>query len=211
MDTVTLGVHGFQYEPQAPNKEDDPRHILYPRWSRELREVGDFEGYEWYSYPKTWDAWCKAAEEGYPIRYYAAWDKAETKAAWGVIGRVRGLSQTYGKVNLIGHSLGTRVILCAIEQCPDLPINKVVLLSGADTVKHAESVRVKCPVLNVIVEEDDVLGYLGRWFSPELGPEATIGRNEVKGFHNWRPEGADDHWDAWRTSSYWEKYREFLK
>ena len=209
--SITIGVHGFQYDPESTNPKDDAWGELYPIWSKELGDCTEFVGFEWYSYPMDFKGFTNAWAKGCYNRYLAAWKDSEDKAAPALIKMIEEIGKP---VNIIAHSLGTRVVLCAIEQSGGkLPIEKIILLSGADTVKHANQVKylIKAPVLNVTCEEDDVLGYLGKWFSPDLGPSATIGRNEVKGWDNIHLINSDDHWDSYKTPSYWDMYRNFLK
>ncbi len=196
-----VGVHGFGYAPGEPGS--DPREDLWPAW-RALVHPQPFIRFGWYSYPfgprHLWRAW----RSGRWNRYYAAWD--ETRAA---AERLADLVERTGPCAVVAHSLGTRVALLALEGRPDLPVVRLALLSGADTVEHALEVgpQLRCRVTNFVVPRDDVLGLLGRTFTPRLGFEDTIGRHRLAGRvgPHWRDEvlrNADDHWDVYRDERY---------
>ena len=213
---ITIGVHGFQYDVNSKVDEDNPEKSLWPTWSK---QISPFIGFNWYSYPKGFDSIGKAWAKGQFNRYYAAWRDAEKLAAPRLVSDIMKCADAgQDHINLIGHSLGTRVILCAMEQTRgQLPVDRILLLSGADTVDHASKVAplLNCEVMNVAVKDDGVLKHLGRWFTPELGMEDTIGRHAVApagvdAWVDWFPEDADDHWDAWKTEEYWKEYRKFL-
>lgn len=211
--TVTVGVHGFQFDPG--DKKNDPAVRLWPLWERIVEPIGEFVGFGWYSYPVGPAAVLRAWRRGHWNRYYAAWAEAEAAAA-----RLCATVHTLGVCNLMGHSLGTRVILLALERQPNLPVRKVLLISGADSVAHALKVgrAVRVPTTNIVVPADDVLDYPGEWFTPKLGPEPVIGRTPIGprvGPH-WRDvvlaDGlADDHWDAYADARNWDVLREALR
>lgn len=209
--TDTIGVHGFQYDP----KDSKGAAItLWPLWAEICRPIGGFLGLGWYSYPvgpkAVWRAW----KGGHWNRYYAAW--ADTSVAAGRLGQ---LIRQHGECNLMAHSLGSRVVLLALEREPNLPVKKVLLISGADSADHALKVGpgLKCQVTNIVVPEDDVLDKLGEWFTPELGQENVIGRTMMgkKIGPHWKDvklpkRKADDHWDAYRDPRNWEVLRAAL-
>lgn len=207
---LTVGIHGFGFDPA----KGTAAKTLWPIWSQ-IAAPGEFLGFDWYSYPPRPGALARAWGQGCWNRYYAAW--AETKqAASSLCAVVRELS---GPCNLMAHSLGTRVVLRALEMEPDLPVASALLISGADSVAHATKVGrgLKVPVLNVVVPRDDVLGLLGRLFTPTLGCEEVIGRRpigSVVGGH-WRDvilddPRTDDHWDAYRRPENWPVLRQAL-
>ena len=122
-------------------------------------------------------------------------------------------------VSLMAHSLGSRVVLAALEHDPKLPVERALFMSGADSTKHAEAVARTVPKVkftNFVVPGDGTLGLLGRLFTPTLGWEEVIGRQAIGGripAGNWRDvrlERADDHWDAYKDEAYWPLIREAL-
>lgn len=229
--TYVIGVHGFQYDPAGDDPDNDPWNKLYPLWRRMVvgEPPGDpyvdgFHGHGWYSAPLgaryVWRAW----RAGYFNRYYHAWDLAVAEGRvlrevirWHVKGG-------HGPVALVAHSLGSRVVLAALNT-DDVEITecvaRVLLLSGADSRAHALAVapRLRCPVLNVVVHDDRVLGVAGRYGTPKIGAEPVIGRTGLRNlglsgvpdlWYDLHLTEADDHWDAYEDRRYWPGYRAFL-
>jgi len=167
-----IGVHGFEFDPTI--LEEAPTE-LYKLWASESR--GPFIGHEWFSVPfsfkNVWGAW----KTGHRGCYHWAWDLAiaERERLRSVI---RYQAEVYGKdVVLVGHSLGSRVILAALNTPTPLPVKRVLFFSGADSCSHARGVlpNLRAEVLNVIVEDDKTLKWPGEWLSPKLGHQDVIG------------------------------------
>lgn len=210
---ITIGVHGFGFDPDSP--DDNPNENLYPLWAKMVD--GPFYGLAWYSCPVGWKHVARAWRSGYPIRYYYAWQLAIEQAA-----RLRGVirwraEETGREVNLLGHSLGSRVILAALASRRELPVNRVLLLSAADSRAHAKSVAPyirNCEILNVVVKDDGVLSVPGRWLTPKRGREPVIGYSglpDSPGFwHDVELPEAKDHWDAYEDRRNWPRWKAFL-
>lgn len=208
---LTIGVHGFQHDLGSAERE------VWPVWRKIVEPVGRFIGFGWYSYPAGPAHVIRAWQEGHWNRYYAAWHRAAGTASERLRREIAAAGET---VNLLAHSLGSRVVLAALARDPKLPVRNVVFLSGADSTSHACSVAehlTDISFTNVVVPGDDVLGVMGRLFTPTLGFEEVIGRQPIGGRvgPHWRDvvftgEKDDDHWDAYRREEHWPLIREAL-
>lgn len=200
-----VGVHGFGYEPAEMS--NDPHLTLYEGW-REKSQPHALIGFGWYSYPFGLRHTLRAWMQGYLHRYSAAWNKA-IKEAPRLADVTFGLQQS---CFVIAHSLGTRLVLEALRY--EHNIEKIVLLSGSDSVPHAR----KCvagtdvQILNVIVPADDVLEWPGSWFTPTFGRERIIGYHGFPSYDNVTEVElgeATSHWDAY-SEKYWPRWLEFF-
>ncbi len=194
---TTIAVHGFGFDP------DSDKHSPFRRFIPELRtalETEDLNCFAWFSVPmggrgylRTWWRWPPMLH-----RYRLAWslsDAAATDLALEIARRAgRG-----ERMSLVGHSLGTRVILLALAQLDVqlLPtVHRVLLLNGAALQRDALTVMAFRgepfpPVLNVAVRSDDVLKRLGERFVPGRGH--CIGCRGLNGVGQvWRDAFLDD-------------------
>lgn len=209
---VVVMVHGFWYDPTGVSAVggDDPKTSVYgdPRqvapglsW---LPLVGEFSadgaspgedlaiGYSWCS-DSSLTTWAGA---GWTNFYqYALWDQARLAArglafvlAWLVARRVR--------VNILAHSLGTRVVSQAIGMLSagkqDGTIGRLVLLDGAEFVVDADhSLGGRAfQTFNIVNREDHVLTLGASQMCHPLryvGTDAArvIGRDGVSDTHRW--------------------------
>ena len=192
-------VHGFGFDP-----EHDGKHNPYTGVFPELREalaVPGAEGFGWYSVPLSvkglWHAWGRAPRRW--NRYRKAWDYSSF-AATTLAGQ---LSRHDEPVSLVGHSLGTRVVLQAIDQLPPQigHVDRVLLLNGAEFARNARPVALRhrdIRFTNIAVETDDVLDVLGDKFAPgrrghcigQLGLKAERENDPLPG--NWCDIFLDD-------------------
>jgi len=220
-------VHGFGYDPRA-NSRDNPffRSNLgevgsFVRWERDLIEPRDAFGFGWYSVPLGWRGLKGAVFHGRWNRYRWAWDLAEEA---GLVLRQL-LQEMEGEPDLLGHSLGSRVILKAFETDEELPVRNVLFMNGAEFAKPAREIVKKHPSVyftNLVVKEDDVLEKLDVHFAPVSGQGLPIGlaRMDDPIPDNWLDIDLDDietqmwgakygwhlqgdnpngPWDHWRT------------
>jgi hypothetical protein len=188
-------VHGFEHDPASTGR-DNPHVELYPKWRGTILPPGrPGFGFGWYSLPaglswprSIWEAW----RHGRALTYRRAWDLAWD--AGNVLATT--LARLGGPVDLIAHSLGTRVALRAIRADPALPIRRVLLLNGAEYAETAFATAANAGrhlrFYNVVVPADDVLGKLGR-AAPGFGG-GFIGRVGLGGRSSPEGNGAPDNW-----------------
>lgn len=212
--TFCIGVHGFGFD--GIKLKNNPQAKLYSIW-REMCGK-EFYGYCWYSVPlgtsHVWRAW----KAGHWNRYYYAWDLA-LKEGVKLRETIRKYADRHGPVALVAHSLGSRVVLEALNTSEELPVKRLLILSGADSRDHAGKVyhNLRCEVLNTTVSKDGVLEGPGRWMTPKFGAEYIIGRSGLpydvpcglKYWHDVKLPMAENHWDAY-DERYWVRWRKFL-
>ena len=212
-DISTIMVPGFNYDPWA--KDDHNPHFVFQAglgktstfdlWRRDLAP-GAF-GLGWYSVPMGPRNLLRAWRNGRWNRYRWAWDLAWV--AGGVLSKA--LSSQGGSVDVLCHSLGSRVVLAAMSQKKNLPIRNLVIMNGAELTKNAIPVVRANPQINVtnlIVKSDRVLKIFGSLFAPEWGfHPPTLGRYGLggEGLDNWKDIDLDDpNTKAWAWGKGWE-------
>ncbi len=178
-------VHGFGFDVADP--AHDPNIKFSPQFQKIFVGRG-VQGFNYYSVPfgikHLWRSW----KHGRFNRYRYAWDLAEEA---GVKLRqyinTRFLSGS-GEVDLVGHSLGARVIASALDGKDTPPVNRVLLLNGAEHVSRYVRLldRLKDGIirpefLNISVQTDDVLHKLGSLMSPGRFYESCIGQSGLMG------------------------------
>ncbi len=229
-------VHGFRYDPKSSG-ENNPHNSTFKHWRKNV--VGDDSayGFGWWSCPggrMLPSSLLKSILDGRWNTYRHAWDLA------AVAGRELGkiIAQSSGPVTLLCHSLGSRVVLSAIDSDATLPISRVVLMNGAELRKTAVVIAKKRPQIrffNLVVPEDDVLKKFGEGFAPEVG--VCIGRVGlgIEASQNWsdvyldspvlkvwakslgwpdvqgdNPNGYFDHWWTHKHEGNWGLLRALL-
>lgn len=201
-----LAVHGFGFDPEDLKDGRPGKHSPEQRFGPEIRAatgVDAVELFQWYSVPptfggfkRTWLRW-----PPYLHRYRHAWDLSYS-AAKALAGEIKAIVRGGDTIGLIGHSLGTRVVLFALAQLmpSDLAmVRGVLLLNGAALQSDASTAVHYCgymrlPVtLNVAVRTDDVLKRLGSKFVPGRGRcIGNHGLTEVLPAERWRDVFLDD-------------------
>jgi len=172
-------VHGYKYDPFKPGK-NNPCDSLYPHWNEELIGFRTLE-YEWYS-AGGWSAIPRAWFNGYRNTYRWAYSKLAPEAAENLYYFIRGSEHP---VDLICHSLGSRVALKAIEM--GAPVRTCIILSGAELCRVARPVAMTATntrFWNVLSWTDAVIDYLAENLTPGGGGPA-IGNDGLKGIPNW--------------------------
>jgi hypothetical protein len=209
-------VHGFRYH-SASVDTDNAHRSTFPHWRTDIIPERHAIGYAWWSCPggtfsplrhgiSIADAW----RHGRWNTYGRAWDLA---AAAGEM-LARALAGLPGPaIDMLAHSLGSRVVLAALRANPDLPVRQVVLLNGAELARTALAtalIRKDVQFINAVVETDDVLRLFGSMFEPDhlyarcagqvgLGKEAPA---------NWRDLHLDDPaFQAWAAKQGWDDVR----
>lgn len=226
---MTFLVHGYNFDPADRKNRADP---LYDLWDQKLR--GPVQRFHWYSGRSSLKGRWRALQDLYWRNTYAhAYDVLAPQASIELIKQANERPRT----SVICHSLGSRVVLLALERRPDL-FDKVLILNGAEIEEVAAPIMEKSSAkfLNIAVHDDDVLRYLGGLFCPRLGYDNCIG-NEMRGDlpenvgqivlddkdtqekylkeKGWRlagdnPEKFGDHWFSYTYPGNWMLYCEFL-
>ncbi|MEQ8708334.1 MAG: glycosyl hydrolase 108 family protein [Rhodospirillales bacterium] len=229
--TVTVLVHGYSFDPRVTGP-DNPFENQYPVWKRALGKRA-YVDFGWYSVPRSFSSVRSAWRSGHWTTYGWAWRLAEQ--AGQALARI--LSAYDGEVNIVAHSLGSRVVNCALAHLPAGRIARVMFWNGADYVRNAERAAVQSPptrFLNVYCPDDTVLERLGDVFAPASG--RCIGNDGLsdRAPQNWididldAPVYADwaeqletitrgdnpcevgDHWESFRYPGNWPLCRAFL-
>ena len=169
-------VHGFGYDPAHLGGKGDPEPFF-----EELRDItgrDDAIGYPWFSVPRslkgfayTWLTW-----PPYLHRYRKAWALTNREAVI-LAAVIQSYVENGNEVELIGHSLGTRLIRLALGMIDPHAVKRVLFLNGAELQAEAVGTawRTRAQILNVAVRTDDVLHLMGERFAPGRGK--CIGRD----------------------------------
>jgi len=207
--TYTFGCHGYNFD-VASGEDAWGQYEVWQQFS-----PGVFKAFHWQSTTSIWNAW----KAGHWNTYYWAWVKAIEASD-----RFASYLTTFnGDINIICHSLGSRVVLEALTKIPIDHVNKVLIFNGADSVAHATACvkHTNAKIFSVRTREDRVLGYMGATFTPKLGREPVIGYHGLEDkLPNWTGielyEEADkfgsigDHDWSFRNPDLHEKWRGIL-
>ncbi len=210
-DIPVILIHGFGYDPWKNN--DNNPHFVGPLgeastfgiWNRDLVPDRSVIGLGWYSVPPGFINLGKSLWNGRWNRYRYAWD-----LAWEV-GTVLSVMLRHldGPVDILCHSLGSRVALAALAQERDLPIRNMVLMNGAEFAKPARIQAMEnkdINFVNLVVKADEVLAKLDTNFAPVSGEGPPIGLEGLEGAspENWSDILLDDSdVQAWGASRGW--------
>ncbi len=206
-------VHGFGYDPWA-DSDDNPHYLhhtglgktsTFGLWRRGLVPDRTAIGLGWYSAPPglrgVWRAW----RHGRWNRYRYAWDLAsEAGAVLAVM-----LRRLDGPVDVLCHSLGSRVLIEALEAERGLPVGNVVLMNGAEFAQPARLAAMAnghVRFVNLMVKADEVLAKLDTNFAPVCGQGPPIGLEGLGGAcpENWTDIALDDpKTQTWGASHGW--------
>ena len=168
-----LMVHGYNHDPHTKLGKHSP-----------FRPGGNFdvwpkiftdhvcEPVPWYSaiqFQDTAEAW----KAGHRNTYAWSYSDLAPAAAEGL------LKQTEGRegLDIVAHSLGSRVALLAIKAHPER-FRRVLLLNAAEIWREGLPIIRNAPgveFLNIAVKDDDVLARLGALAAPGDGPKHCLG------------------------------------
>lgn len=238
-----VAVHGFNYDPAAKGGPHDPRP-----WFEDMAGLLDREvlGFAWYSCPIGFSfarpitssllslrSFAAAWWRGKAHPYRDAWARAEVEAR-----RLAAfIADQPTPVDLVAHSLGTRVALLALPLVRSR-VRRVVFFNGAELNRHAaERGAMSSPanILNLVVTSDRILGLLGARFSGEadapcigrvglaappinwrdLVLDDPVTRERARRFYGWTirgnaPGDAWDHGESYRFAGNVDPVRAFL-
>jgi hypothetical protein len=206
-------VHGFGYDPWAAS-DDNPHYLhqsgfgkisTFGLWRRDLIPERAAIGFGWYSVPFGWRGLWGSIRHRRWNRYRWAWD-----LAWGAGGVMATmLRRMDGQVDVLCHSLGSRVVLAALAQESGLPVRNILFMNGAEFAKPARieaMTNSHIRFVNLVVKEDDVLSKLDTHFAPVSGQGPPIGLDGLGGAtpENWIDIALDDpEVQVWGASHGW--------
>lgn len=186
---VIVMIHGYRFSPGSP--EHDPHaHILSlnpppqarrtTSWPRALGFTdaddpaqGLALGWGWEARGRLRASYARAADAGAELA-----------------GILDGLAVTAGRpVALIGHSLGARVALAALERATPGAVGRLILLAGAELRPRAEAAIASpagllAEVINVTTRENDVYDF-GMELVMSCGRRRALGFGLERARANW--------------------------
>ncbi len=240
-----VAVHGFMF--RDDDGQDDPDRVFWPEIVTAFGQA--VEMWTWYSVPfgihpetplasflQTVRAWAGSWGRGYLHPYRYAW-ALSTDAGDRLGKHLRARHAVTGeRVTLVGHSLGSRVVLRAAAMAPQT-VERILLLSGAELQQNAAVLAglLPVPILNVATREDDVLRILGahcagdgdgacigqaglgddapaNWldlFLDDLNTQA-VGRKLGWDLQGDQPGEWGDHWHCYRHAGNWPALRAWV-
>lgn len=169
---IVIMVHGFRYCPNDP--ENDPhQQILSPRptldhwkvvsWPRKMRLRGDqglVIGYGWSARGTIWQAYGAAGQTGVRLAR--------------LITQLRAHAPNRA-IHLMGHSLGARVCVTALDHAPIGAVRRAILISPAMFAQEARTGALsRTEVISILGRENTAFDMMLRAVMPHKG--ATLGR-----------------------------------
>lgn len=167
-----VAVHGFQFDPKAKGP-NNPETFFADMEGVTGRQV---DGFAWYSVPFEFRAlrpfssgvqfmrafgssWLHGHLHPYRYAWALAVKAADDLAAF--------IEEQQGPVDVVAHSLGSRVVLHALPKLMAGKVGRVVFFNGAEIIQNAEALAPKtdAEVLNLVVTCDKVLRWLGARFN----------------------------------------------
>ena len=230
---VLIMIHGYRYSlrhaPLSPHvgilslvpgkgkTRSWPRHMGF---HRNVADEGLCIAFGWEASGTLWRAHAEAAQARLALALLI-----EKLHALGV-----------GPVDVMGHSLGARVVLTALPLLPERSVGRMILLAGAElvsTARHALNSPAgrTAQVLNVTSRENDLFDFGYEWLIAPLSFGArTIGTGldlphcvtlqidapahraaiEALGYPTDRPDRRMCHWSAYTRPGMFPIYRAFL-
>lgn len=163
----TVCCHGFGYDATGDGAANQAFAAMLGR---------PIEWLEWYSAPIGFWGWMRAVLAGHWNQYNYAYGDLSVRAA-GLLGNLIGA----GPVDIVAHSLGSKLPFDLLKIAPTIPISRILLLDAALLQRDAPQVLpIGVEVLNIVVRGDHVLEDLGAVFNGEcFGPclgQSGLGR-----------------------------------
>lgn len=233
---VIVMIHGYKHAPSSP-RHDPHEHILSPNrtrggrglsWPRHLGfgRCGQHEGlgiaFGWEARGTIWQAYREARRAGQALARLIQM----IRAAHG------------GPVDIVAHSLGARVALCALPHVARGAVGRMILMSGAEFGPAAQAAMAspagRCAeVLNVTSGENRVFDLmfealiqwpfgwqravgaglptpLPRWVNLRIDCDGTRAHLKSLGFPT-APPSRLCHWSGYRRAGLFRLYNAFLR
>ncbi|GAB4264991.1 MAG: hypothetical protein Kow0013_12680 [Pararhodobacter sp.] len=188
---VVILVHGRGYDPSVPAR--DPHRLIFaPRaWHGRSRHV---------SWPRRLGFALPGPRQ--PLGLCLAFGWFSTGDVWSATGRADGAAPMLARlvqiirradparrVDLIGHSLGARVILGALPLLAAGMVDRVLLLAGADFLHRAKRALDSpagrsAEIFNITTRENDLYDFLFERAHAPFGGERALGHG-LPGAPNW--------------------------
>ena len=186
----TFAIHGFSYDPEG-SPDNNPNCNFFPHMQAMLPNT-NVVGLAYYSVPPGIKSVLKSWVNGRWNRYRYAWDLAE-KEAKNVSGWINAHAAMDTPMNIICHSLGSKVLFDAIDMSFNgrrrNPIKRVIVFNGADHRYHVEDVMLRhaktlatTQFLNVFTKTDKVISALGGHFAPVEAEDGKYYRHLIGRF-----------------------------
>lgn len=229
-------IHGYRYSPSEP-RHDPHRHILSLDPDHAARRA--------LSWPRALGFGYGHPEEGLALAY--GWESrgslgraygragAAGAALAGILSRMA--DQARRPVALIGHSLGARVALQALQHAAPGSVGRVILLTGAefrDTAADAmnSAAGQSAEILNITSRENDLFDFamelwLGRgrrqalgfgldhparnWIDLQIDDDGTLAALAQMGFPVERNPLRLSHWTPYMRRGLFDFYRTALR
>lgn len=179
--SAIITVHGYNSDPASKKWKDRPdgqqrefAKALSPHHAHPFNWFSAIQG----KFSHILKAWSK----GYPTTYHWAYEELALKAADAFLDKHEGCAG----LNVFAHSLGSRVVLQAINKNPAM-FDRVCFINAAERTEIAEIILNKAPnvkVLNCCVWEDDVLDKAAGYMSPGRGKELIMGQDGLLNIHD---------------------------
>lgn len=179
MQALTYLTHGFDHRPGDPKNDPAREGGVFPLWRSRLPDYALRE-FPWDSgllFRDVFKAWWN--------RHLSTYSWAYNDLAVAAAKRlVADAERQQEPLDIIAHSLGSRVVLLALNVRPRL-FRRVVFFNAAETVSQAAPIIAKnkgVRFLNLCVRSDDVLDKCAGWFSPRwIGKERILGQDGLPG------------------------------
>lgn len=165
---MIITVHGFNSDPNSPNPKERPT-AQQCEFAKAV-EPYTTKPFNWFSSLQgKLDNIIMAWEAERLHTYSHAYQDLAPIASVDFLDFAREYAERSGPVDVFAHSLGSRVVLKAAQQEPEL-FNRICLINAAERVEIAypiiKSLPASVKILNVCVEGDKVLDKLAGYCSP---------------------------------------------
>lgn len=180
-------VHGYNWNPRGDEKAHTSQYRTWEKWVPEYEEAA---GFSWESDPGLVDTW----RNKHLFPYHYAWTRAGNDVADALVETIEACEIG---VNIVCHSLGSRVVSWALRQCHPLdePLT-VIVLNGAESSREMLCCVDSCPDTDfyfVGSKNDRILRYLGGLMTPGALYEEVVGLHGL-------PEKRDNATEIWLDS-----------
>lgn len=187
---MIITVHGYNTDPDSDDIEDRPgpqqhefRTALHPHDTDPFNWFSAVQGKWSHIFKSVSKYWTLLFKLQLPTTYHWAYEELAVKAADDFLKKYEGCTG----LNVFAHSLGSRVVLLAMEKNPSM-FGRVCFINAAERVEVAERVIKKAPhvkILNCCVKDDDVLDRAAGYMSPGRGKERIMGQDGIPDFHGY--------------------------